>query len=96
MKKIKTGDKVIVIAGKFKGKVAAVESLRGEQIVVKGVNVMKKAVKGQGFVEKILPIHVSNVMLYDEGSKKPSRVGIATDKEGKKTRTLKTTKAAIK
>ena len=96
MKKIKTGDKVIVIAGKFKGKVAAVESLHGDSIVVKGVNVMKKAVKGQGFVEKILPIHVSNVMLYDEASKKPSRVGITTDKAGKKARTLKATKTAIK
>lgn len=57
---------------------------------------MKKAVKGQGFVDKILPIHASNVMLYDDAAKKPSKVGITTDKAGKKTRMLKTTKAAIK
>ena len=45
MKKIKAGDDVIVIAGKFKGKTSTVESVKGDKVVVKGVNVMKKAVK---------------------------------------------------
>ena len=45
MKKIKVGDNVIVIAGKFKGKTSSVESVHGDKVVVKGVNVMKKAVK---------------------------------------------------
>lgn len=45
MKKIKAGDSVIVIAGKFKGKTSTVESIQGDQAIVKGVNVMKKAVK---------------------------------------------------
>lgn len=78
MKKIKTGDDVIVIAGKYKGKTSTVESVAGDKVVVKGVNVMKKAVKGQGFVDKILPIHISNIALYD--GKKASRVAISTDK----------------
>lgn len=47
MKKIKAGDAVIVVAGKFKGKTSTVESVHGDKVVVKGVNVMKKAVKGQ-------------------------------------------------
>lgn len=96
MKKIKTGDTVMVIAGKFKGKSSTVESVSGDKVVVKGINVMKKAVKGQGFVDKIHPIHISNVMLYDEKAKKPSRVGITTDKSGKKTRTLKASGETIK
>lgn len=45
MKKIKAGDSVVVIAGKFKGKTSTVESVNGDMVVVKGVNVMKKAVK---------------------------------------------------
>lgn len=95
MKKIKTGDTVMVIAGKFKGKSSTVEAVSGDKVVVKGINVMKKAVKGQGFVDKIKPIHISNVMIYDEQSKKPSRVAISTDKGGK-TRTLKSTGKAVK
>lgn len=90
MKKIKAGDNVIVIAGKFKGKTSTVESVHGDQVVVKGINVMKKAVKGQGFVDKIHPVHISNIALYDEKAKKGARVGITTDKSGKRTRTLKT------
>ena len=96
MKKIKTGDTVMVIAGKFKGKSSTVESVSGDKVVVKGINVMKKAVKGQGFVDKIHPIHISNVMLYDEKTKKPSKVGISTDKAGKKIRILKASGSTIK
>ena len=90
MKKIKAGDNVIVIAGKFKGKTSTVESVQGDQVVVKGINVMKKAVKGQGFVDKIHPVHISNIALYDEKTKKGVRAGITVDKSGKRTRTLKT------
>lgn len=96
MKKIKTGDAVVVIAGKFKGKNSTVESISGDKVIVKGINVMKKAVKGQGFVDKILPLHISNVMLYDEKAKKPSKVGITTDKAGKKSRTFKASGEIIK
>lgn len=45
MKKIKTGDTVVVIAGKFKGKNSTVESVSGDKVIVKGINVMKKSVK---------------------------------------------------
>ncbi len=96
MKKIKAGDSVVVIAGKFKGKTSTVESVNGDMVVVKGVNVMKKAVKWQGFIDKIHPVHISNIALYDEKAKKASRVGIDADKNGKRVRVLKTSKEAIK
>ena len=89
MKKIKTGDPVIVIAGKHKGKVSTIEKVDGEKVFLKGVNEVKKAVKGQGFQTKTLPIHVSNCMYYNEKEKKGSRIWIQVDKKGKKKRVLK-------
>jgi len=47
MKKIKKGDTVIVIAGKHKGKIAVVDKAMGDSLWLHGVNVVKKAVKGQ-------------------------------------------------
>jgi large subunit ribosomal protein L24 len=66
MKKLRQGDPVKVIAGKFKGKTSKIISVDGDLVVVDGINVMKKAVKGKGFVDKIKPIHISNVMYFDE------------------------------
>ena len=94
MKKLKQGDPVKVIAGKFKGKVSKIVSIDADLVIVAAVNVMKKAVKGKGFVDKIKPIHISNVMYYDEKAG-TSRVGIVTDDKGKKTRILKKTKKTI-
>lgn len=65
MKKLKSGDPVKVIAGKFKGKTSKIVSVDGDLVVVDGINVMKKAVKGKGFVDKIKPIHISNVAYLD-------------------------------
>ena len=95
MKKIKTGDPVIVIAGKHKWKVSTVERIDAEKVYVKGVNEAKKAVKGQGFVKKTLPIHISNCMYYNEKAKKGSRVGVQIDKKGKKKRVLKSFKDIV-
>jgi ribosomal protein L24 len=50
-------------------------------LYVKGVNEVKRAMKGKGFVKKHLPIHVSNVMYYLEAEKKPTRIKITTDKK---------------
>lgn len=86
MKKIKKWDPVIVIAGKHKGKVSTVEKVMDDKVVVKGVNEVKKAVKGQGFVTKTLPLHISNVMYYLEKEGKPTRLQVMVDKKGKKTR----------
>ena len=89
MKKIKKGDPVIVIAGKDKGKISTVEKVQWDRIVVKWVNEATKSVKGQGFVKKLLSIHVSNVMYYSTKEKKPVRIWVNIDKNGKRKRILK-------
>ena len=92
----KTGDKVVVIAGKDKGKEGKISHvLRAEnRVVVEGVNVVKKHVKPNGqaawsIVEVEAPIHASNVMMIDPKTKKRTRVGHTTDKKGKKIRVSK-------
>ncbi len=91
MKKLRKGDPVIVIAGKAKGSISVIEALDGDMVVVKDVNVVKKAVKGQGFVKKTLPIHVSNVAYYLADQKKATKIGVELTKEGKKVRKAKVT-----
>jgi len=80
MKKIQTGDKVIVIAGADKGTVSTVVAISGDKIIVKWVHTVKKARKWEGFIEKDLPIHISNVALYHSATKKPSKVGFNIEK----------------
>ena len=92
----KTGDKVVVIAGKDKGKEGSITKiLRDEnKVVVSGINVCKKHVKPNGqsagsIVEVELPIHASNVMIQDPKTKKGTRIGHTVDKKGKKIRVAK-------
>jgi len=92
----KTGDKVVVIAGKDKGKEGKIiKTLRDEnRVVVEGVNVVKKTVKPNGqnpgsINEMEAPIHASNVMIVDPKTKKRTRIGHTTDKKGKKVRITK-------
>ena len=98
MNKIKKGDEVLIIAGKDKGKRGVVLALvdRGERLLVEGINVVKKHVKGNpntgergGITTKTMPIHRSNVMLYDHMQKKGSRVGIRLLEDGQRVRFLK-------
>ncbi|HMT00833.1 MAG TPA: 50S ribosomal protein L24 [Candidatus Absconditabacterales bacterium] len=96
MTKIKKGDKVKVISGKFKGTISTIDQILGDKAFVKDVNVAKKAVKGSGFVEKKLPIHVSNVMYYSDEKKATTRLGIKKDKKGKSVRVMKKFNAEIK
>lgn len=91
MKKLRKGDPVIVIAGKAKGSVSVIEALDGEMVTVRDVNVVKKAVKGQGFVKKTLPLHISNVAYYLADQKKATKIGVELTKEGKKVRKAKVT-----
>lgn len=95
MKKIKKGDDVIVIAGKDKGKRGIVLSVvdRGERLLVEGINVVKKTVKPNpnagergGITSKSMPIHRSNVMVYDPTKQKGCRVGIRTLNDGRRVR----------
>lgn len=98
MKKIKKSDEVIVIAGKDKGKRGTVLSVikEGEYFLVEGINLAKKHVKANpnagergGIVSKTMPIHRSNVMLYDPTGQKGSRVGIRVLKDGQRVRYFK-------
>ena len=93
---LKVGDKVIVIAGKDKGKEGKITKiLRDEnKVVVEGINIAKKHVKPNGqtagsIVEMEMPIHASNVMIVDPKTKKGTRIGHDTDKNGKKIRISK-------
>ena len=95
MKKLRKGDPVIVIAGKAKGSVSVIEALDGDMVTVKDVNVVKKAVKGQGFMKKTLPLHVSNVAYYLADQKKATKIGIELTKDGKKVRKAKVTGKVI-
>ena len=93
--KLKTGDKVMVIAGANKGKEGKIISVLGDKVVVEGINVRKKHLKpkyngGNGEIrEDEAPIHISNVMLIDPKTKKPSRIKFEFDKDGKKIRISK-------
>ena len=94
--KIKKGDKVIVIAGKDKGKQGDVLQVivSENRVVVSGINVAKRHTKAQGakeggIIAKNMPIHISNVQLRDPKTGKPSRVGFKTLDGGKKARVAK-------
>ena len=91
--KLNTGDKVVVIAGKSKGKEGTIISVLKDEnkVVVEGVNMIKKHIKPNGqqsgsIVEKEAPIHMSNVMIVDPKTKKATRIGHTTNKAGKKVR----------
>lgn len=94
--KVKKGDKVVVTAGRDKGKQGEVlRVLRAdERVLVQGVNVVKRhtapsQMSPGGIVEKEAPIHISNVAHIDPKSGKPTRVGYKIDKDGRKTRIAK-------
>ncbi|MCC6753171.1 MAG: 50S ribosomal protein L24 [Saprospiraceae bacterium] len=100
--KIKTGDKVAVIAGSNKGKTGIVTQVitDKDRAVVEGVNIVKKHTKPTnnnpgGIVEMPAPIHISNLSLLDPKSGKPTRVGYR-DEKGKKVRVSKESGEIIK
>ncbi len=94
--KIKTGDQVMVMSGKDRGKKGKIlKVLRDkDRVIVEGVNIVKKRIKPSaenpqgGIVEKEAPIHISNVMLVDPKTGAPTRVGYRFE-DGKKIRFAK-------
>ena len=95
MRKLKTGDKVVVVAGSNKGKEGKITRVLEDKVVVEGVNMVKKHLKpknnnGTGeIIDMEAPIHSSNVMLVDPKTKKPTKVRIEKDSKGKKIRISK-------
>ncbi|MEW5862480.1 MAG: 50S ribosomal protein L24 [Pseudomonadota bacterium] len=99
MQRIRKGDEVVVITGRDKGKRGTVLRRVGpEHVVVEGVNRVKKhqrpnPMKGQtgGIVDKDMPIHISNVALWNPQTKKADRVGFKVLADGRKVRVFKST-----
>jgi len=97
MDKIRKGDGIVVIAGKDKGKRGTVlVRVDAEHVVVEGVNRAKKHVKPNpvkgvvgGVVDKDMPLHVSNVALYNPVTQKADRVGFKHLEDGTKVRIFK-------
>ena len=97
MRKIKKGDDVVVLTGKDRGKRGTVlRVVDDERLLVENVNLVKKHQKGNpqrgapgGIVDKEMPLHVSNVGLYNPQAGKADRVGFKTLEDGRKVRVFK-------
>ena len=103
MNKIRKGDEVIVLTGRDKGK-RGVVSLRKDDshVIVDGVNLVKKHTKPNpmkgttgGIVEKAMPIHQSNVAIFNAATGKADRVGIKVNADGARVRVFKSNGAEI-
>jgi large subunit ribosomal protein L24 len=103
MLRIRRDDKVIVISGKDKGKTGKIIKVipADNKVVVENINLVKKAVKkgdqypNGGFIEVEKPLHISNVMLIDAKTSKPTRKGTKVLKDGAKVRIGKKTGETI-
>jgi len=95
--RIKKGDEVVVITGKDKGRRGAIiRMFDDERVLIENINVVKKHQKPNpnagvqgGIIEKEMPLHVSNVMLYNPVTKKGDRVGVKMLADGRKVRFFK-------
>ena len=104
MNKIRKGDEIIVIAGRDKGRRGKVAArVDADHLSVDGINVVKKHVKPNpmkgttgGIVSKTMPIHQSNVAIYNTATAKADRVGIKLLADGKKVRVFKSSGEEIK
>ncbi len=104
MNKIRKGDEIIVITGRDKGKRGTISSrVDDSMVLVDGINLVKKHTKPNplkgtvgGIVEKSMPIHQSNVAIFNAASGKADRVGIKLLADGKKVRVFKSSGEEIK
>ena len=104
MNKIRKGDEVIVLAGRDKGKRGKVTLRKDDShVIVEGINLVKKHTKPNplkgttgGIVEKAMPIHQSNVAIYNAATGKADRVGMKLQDGGKTIRVFKSSGEEIK
>jgi large subunit ribosomal protein L24 len=94
--KIKKGDKVVVLAGRDKGRSGEVIQVmpKEERALVRGINIVKRhqrqtANQEGGIISKEAPIHLSNVAIADPKDGKPTRVGFQVLDDGRKVRVAK-------
>jgi large subunit ribosomal protein L24 len=88
--KIKRGDKVVIIAGKDRGKRGTVRAVvvKHDRVLVEGVNIVKRHQRARsqnqasGIIEREAPIHMSNVMLIDPNNDQPTRVTFRKREDG--------------
>ena len=104
MSRIRKGDKVIVIAGKDKGKTGSVLSVVNDEdkVFVENVNMIKKHAKANpqmgkpgGIIEKEAGIHVSNVAILNPVTNKADRIGYRELKDGQKVRFFKSNNEVV-
>ena len=93
MNRIRKGDQVIVIAGKYKGQKGEVLRVAADRVFVQNINLIKRHTKPNpqanqpgGIVEREAAIHISNVMLFNTATGKGERVGFKTLENGRKVR----------
>ena len=97
MKRLRKGDQIVVIAGRDKGRQGTVlKVLADDRVLVESINMVKKHTKANpmqgiegGIVNKEMPIHVSNVMLFNPMTNKGDRIGFRTLEDGRKVRYFK-------
>lgn len=96
MNKIKKGDDVIVLTGRDKGKRGTVLRVDDSHVLVEGANKVKKHERPNpmknttgGIIDKEMPLHISNVALYNPATQKADRVGIKEIDGGKRVRYFK-------
>jgi large subunit ribosomal protein L24 len=102
MKKIRKDDQVIVMAGKDKGRRGTVIRVDGERVWVENINVAKKhqrpnpakGVQG-GIIEREMPLHISNVLVFNPTIQKGDRVGIRTLQDGRRVRYFKSNSEVV-
>tara|TARA_Y100000815_G_scaffold238638_1_gene233032 strand:+ start:635 stop:952 length:318 start_codon:yes stop_codon:yes gene_type:complete len=103
LNKIKKGDEVIVLTGKDKGRRGQVLNvIKNRKVLIENVNLVKKHQKGNpntgeasGIIEKEMPIHVSNVMLFNPITKKGDKVGFRILEDGRKVRFFKSNNEVV-
>jgi large subunit ribosomal protein L24 len=100
--KIRKGDKVVVLAGRDKGRAGEVVSVdpQAGRALVRGVNMVKRhqrqsAQQEGGIISKELPVHLSNIAIADPKDGKPTRVGFKIGNDGRKLRFAKRSGAEI-
>ena len=104
MNKIRTGDEIVVIAGRDKGKRGKVSLRQSEtHVTVDGINLVKKHTKPNpmkgvvgGIIGKTMPIHQSNVAIFNAATGKADRVGVKLAADGKRVRVFKSSGEEIK
>ena len=104
MEKIRKGDDVVVIAGRDKGKRGTVSRrVDDERLLIDGINMVKKHVKPNpmkgttgGVIDKAMPIHQSNIAIWNDATGKADRVGIKLLDNGDKVRVFKSSGEQIK